>query len=325
MLFGGPIRTIGAGTVSPVTAPDRSRSLVDADPRELAPGVVVGPLAFGTWRFVSGSVDDGVALLDRALDLGCTLVDTADVYGFDWGGTGFGAVEDRLGAVLAASPGLRDRMVLVTKGGIQPGIPYDSSPASLLAACDASIRRLGVDHVDGYLVHRPDLFAHPDEVAETLDLLVTSGRTRMVGVSNHTVGQIDALADALDELGTPLLLSQPEFSAAHLDPLRDGSFDQAMRHRISVLAWSPLGGGALASGSAQGELHDVLDLLAEREGVSRAAIAVAFVLCAPVRPVAIVGTQSAGRLEALTAALDVHLDRADCYRIIEASEGVPLP
>ena len=265
------------------------------------------------------------ALVEAALDAGMDLVDTADIYGLGWGGGGFGEAEELLGKVLAQAPELRDRMVLATKGGICPPVPYDSSPAYLAAACDASRARLGVDVIDLYQVHRPDLLAHPAAVAEALDGLVASGKVRAVGVSNFTPAQTEALAQHLD---APLVSTQPELSAAHLDALRDGTGDLAMRTGHAVLAWSPLGGGRLADGSADAvrpELLAALDELAEREAVDRATVALAFVLALPFRPVAIVGTQRPERLHDATRALTIHLDRADCYRIIEASEGVALP
>lgn len=303
-------------------------NLVDPRSRPIGrSGLTSGPLAFGCWRFTHADVGRARAVLEAALGAGLRLVDTADVYGLDWGGTGFGAVEELLGRVLREAPGLRDEMVLATKGGIAPGIPYDSSPAALRAACEASLRRLGVDVIDLYQVHRPDLFAHPAEVAATLDELRDEGKIREVGLSNVTVAQHDVL-DAF--LAVPLATSQPEYSAAHLDPLRDGTFDRCLRDGITVLAWSPLAGGRLAGGGGdparvRPELLAVLDELADREGVDRATIALAFVLAHPVRPVAIVGSQSPARLAAATRATAVHLDRHDCYRIIEASEGVALP
>lgn len=302
-------------------------SLVDAGARSLGFGddtdLEVGPLAFGCWRFVGSDVAGAQQLIEAALDLDMNLIDTADIYGRGHGGGGFGESEELLGKVLAAAPELRDRMVLATKGGIREGVPYDSSPAYLAQACDDSLRRLGVDVIDLYQVHRPDLLAHPLDVAETLDALVDAGKVRAVGVSNHTPAQVSALAEYLE---APLVSTQPEYSALHLDPLRDGTLDQAMQEGLAVLAWSPLGGGRLASGEGvRPELLAVLDDLAARESVDRATIALAFVLSHPASPVAIVGTQQVARLEAATKALTVHLDRVDCYRIIEASEGVPLP
>jgi predicted oxidoreductase len=298
-------------------------SLVDSTPRTIGGLAPVGPLAFGLWRYVDTDVAAAQRLLETALDAGMNLIDNADVYGFDWGGTGFGTVEENLGRVLAVAPHLRDRMVLATKGGIMPPIPYDSSPAYLRSACEASLRRMGVDVIDLYQIHRPDMLTHPAEVAATLAELRDEGKIREVGVSNHTPAQVAALAE---HLPFPLASNQPEYSALHLGPLRDGTFDECMRAGTAVLAWSPLGGGRLATGDGvRPELLDVLDRLARRERVDRATLAIAFVLAHPTRPVAILGSQNADRLAASAAALDVHLDRQDVYDVIQASEGVPLP
>lgn len=298
-------------------------SLVNAAPRTLGSLGDVGPLSYGQWRFTTDDVDHAQTLLETALDTGMNLIDTADVYGLDWGGEGFGDVEALLGRVLAQAPGLRDRMVLATKGGIRPPVPYDSSDAWLRQACDDSLRRLHVDTIDLYQIHRPDLYAHPAQVAETLASLRDAGKIREVGVSNHTVAQTEALAA---HLPFPIVSTQPEFSAAVLDPVRDGTFDHCMRHGVVPLAWSPLGGGRLATGDGvDAELVGVLDGLAEREGVDRSQIALAFVLAHPAAPVAIIGTQSPDRITGSLRALDVHLDRSDVYAIVQASEGRPLP
>jgi predicted oxidoreductase len=245
------------------------------------------------------------------------------VYGLDWGGSGFGSCEEALGRVLAGTPSLRERMVLATKGGIIPGVPYDSSGAYLIAACEASLRRLGVDYVDLYQVHRPDMFTHPEEIAVAFASLRDRGLVSMFGVSNYTPSQTMALSAYVEE---PLVSTQPEFSCATLAPLRDGTLDLCMEEGITPLAWSPLAGGRLATGHGlRPDLLSVLDELAEREGVSRAAIAIAFVLAHPADAVALVGTQTPERLTELVASTRVQLSRTDVYRIVVASDGVPLP
>jgi predicted oxidoreductase len=156
-----------------------------------------------------------------------------------------------------------------------------------------------------------------------LAALRDEGKIREVGVSNHTPAQVAALAA---HLPFPIVSNQPEYSALHLDPMRDGTFDACMRSATTPLAWSPLGGGRLATGDGvRPELLEVLDGLAAREGVDRATIAIAFVLAHPASPVAIIGSQNPERIVGVTAALDVELTRADVYAIIQASEGVPLP
>ena len=298
-------------------------SLVQSGPRRLGSLGEVGPISYGQWRYTTDDTSVAQGLIETALDAGMNLVDTADVYGLDWGGTGFGGVEALLGRVLANTPALRDRMVLATKGGIRPPVPYDSSDDWLRTACEDSLRRLSADTVDLYQIHRPDLYAHPADVAATLTSLREQGKIREVGVSNHTVAQTVALQA---HLPFPLVSSQPELSALRLDPLRDGTLDHCMATGIVPLAWSPLAGGRLATGSdVPAELVAVLDRLAEREGVDRSHIAIAFVLAHPSAPVAIIGTQDQARITASRKALDVTLDRADVYAIVQASEGVPLP
>ena len=121
-----------------------------------------------------------------------------------------------------------------------PPLPYDGSAEYLVAACEASLVRLKTDVIDLYQIHRPDMFSHPAEVAGALDGLVASGKIREYGISNYNPDQYEALA-AYCQRG--IVTTQPQYSAAHLDPLRDGTLDKAMRDRVLPLAWSPLGGG----------------------------------------------------------------------------------
>jgi predicted oxidoreductase len=252
-----------------------------------------------------------------------TLIDNADVYGLDWGGTHFGACEEALGRIFATSPGLRDRITLATKGGIIPGVPYNSSSEYIVKACEASLSRMGVEHVDLYQIHRPDNFTHPEEIAEAFHSLHARGLVREFGVSNYTPSQTLALNSFVHN---GIASTQPQFSAAHLAPLRDGTLDLCMEAAITPLAWSPLAGGALATGAnIRPELIATLDQLAQRENVTRSAIAIAFVLAHPSKPVAIIGTQNPSRIQELSAALTVNLSRTDVHSIVQSSDGVPLP
>jgi len=299
-------------------------SLVDGSSRTIGESkLTVGPFSYGLWRFTTPDVNKAQAIIETALGAGINLIDTADVYGFDWGGSGFGTVEDLLGKVLTQAPTLRDQMVLATKGGIKPPVPYDSSPEGLRYACEESLRRLGVDVIDLYQIHRHDMFTHPAAVAATLTALRDEAKIREVGVSNHTSAQIAALQA---HLPFAIATNQPEFSAAVTTPIRDGTFDHAMEHGLVPMAWAPLAGGRLATGAdVSPDLLAVLDRLAEREEVDRSIIALAFVLAHPSRPVCIVGTQTPERITGSLAALGVTLDRTDVYDIVAASEGAPLP
>lgn len=282
-----------------------------------------GRYGLGLWRFTGESVGDALRLISTAVECGITLLDNAAVYGRNWGGRGFGAAEELLGSVLERSPSLRDKVCVATKGGITPGIPYDQSSASLRRECEDSLRRLRVERIDLYQIHRPDLFAHPREVAETLMALRREGKIDRVGVSNFSTHQHEALAAHLQ---VPIETTQPEYSAAALGPLRDGTFDLCMRDGVVPLAWSPLAGGRLVTGEAiRPELMQVLDEIATRYATTREQVAYAFVLSHPSRPVVLLGTQRPERILAATSSPVQSLERADLYRIVAASEGRPLP
>ena len=281
-------------------------------------GLSVSPIAWGMWRFHGDDVAAAQGLVEAALDAGITLFDTADIYGVDT--EGFGAAEALLGRVLAAAPALRGQMVLATKGGIVPGTPYDSSPDYLRRALDASLGRLGVEQVDLWQIHRPDLLAHPQETARVLEDMVASGKARAIGVSNFTPAQVSALTSFLT---VPLASTQPEFSALHLDPLRDGTLDQAMALDLAVLAWSPLGGGRL--GGASDAAGALLATHGERHGVSAAAAAYSWIMAHPARPIPIVGSQQKTRIAEAADAFRVGWTRAEWYAVLQAAMGERLP
>jgi aryl-alcohol dehydrogenase-like predicted oxidoreductase len=287
-------------------------------------GLTVSPLAWGMWRFKGDDLAAAQARVEAALAAGIDLFDTADIYGPD-NGEPFGAAESLLGRVFAGSPGLRDGLVLATKGGIEMGVPYNSSADYLERACEASLRRLRVERIDLYQIHRPDILAHPAEVAAALERLRAAGKIAEVGVSNHTPAQVRAL---IAHLPFPLAAIQPEFSPLEIAPIFDGILDQAMELGLCVLAWSPLAGGLLASPGAYRravEVSGVLRTLADVHGVDPSAIACAWIMTHPARPIPIVGSQRPERIAEAAQASRVTLSRAEWYAVLVAARGEPLP
>lgn len=281
--------------------------------------IEVGPISYGCWRLAGNDLETATALVTTALDCGFTLIDTADIYGFD-GARGFGDAEELLGRVLARDTQLRDRMVLATKGGIRPGVPYDWSPTYLRTACEDSLRRLGVDVIDLYQLHRPDVLTHPAQVAEVLTELVDRGLVRHLGLSNVTPSQFELVQGCLDH---PLVTTQPELSIWHSEPVRDGTLDQCLARDVTPLAWSPLGGGRV--GDRTGAVAPVLGRLAAEHGVDTTAIALAFVLAHPSAPIPILGTQRVDRIQAARVASTVRLERGEWYELYQAGTGERLP
>jgi predicted oxidoreductase len=286
-------------------------------------GIEVSPIAWGMWRFAGDDVDLSRRKIEAAFDAGITLFDTADIYGPD-NGEPFGAAEALLGRVFKEAPGLRDKMVLATKGGIVIGTPYDSSASYIEQAIDASLRRLGVERVDLWQIHRPDMLTHPQEAARALEKAHAAGKIGAVGVSNFTTSQTAALAHFLP---VPLASTQPEFSALALDPITSGLLDQAMMLDLAVLAWSPIGGGRLVEPRDQHTLAvaGLLDRKAEEAEVGRTAAAISWIMQHPSRPIPIVGTQRPERIAQIPQALAVRWTRAEWYAVLEASMGEKLP
>lgn len=290
-----------------------------------ASGIAVSPLAWGMWRLAEDgrTVAQAATLVHAALDAGITFLDTADIYGFD-GAKGFGDAEALLGEVLAGEPALRDRMVLATKGGILPPLPYDQSADYLSAAIDASLTRLKVDSVDLWQIHRPDILAHPQEVARVLDDAVASGKIKALGVSNFTIHQTAALNHFL---GHKLVTTQPEISPLRIDCFENGELDQAMMLGLTPLAWSPLGGGRLAAPETARDkaVAAALDAVAEAQGVSRTVAAYSWLMAHPAGIIPIIGSQNPARIAEGAAALSVRWTRTDWYAVLVAARGVPLP
>jgi predicted oxidoreductase len=285
--------------------------------------IEVSPIAWGMWRFRGDDVNAARSRVEAALDAGITLFDTADIYGPD-NGEPFGAAETLLGHVFQHTPSLRQRMVLATKGGIRLGVPYDSRAEYLCSAIDASLTRLRTERVELWQVHRPDILTHPQELARSLEDAQRSGKIAAVGVSNFSVAQTASLAHYLT---IPLVSQQPQFSPVYLEPAQNGLLDQAMVMNLSVLAWSPLGGGQL--GHPRDErgraVAALLDERAKEAGVNRAAAAFSWIMAHPSRPIPIVGTQNVDRIGTIPQALTVEWTRQQWYRVFEAALSQKLP
>ena len=304
--------------MSALPPPPTTRRLGSSD-------IAISPIAWGMWRLAEDgrSADDAAKLVHAALDAGITLLDTADIYGFD-GQLGFGDAEALLGEVLAAEPALRTRMVLATKGGIMPPLPYDQSADYLRSALEASLRRLRTETIDLYQIHRPDILAHPQEVARVLDDAVVSGKLRSLGVSNFTLQQVEALNHFL---GHKLVATQPEISPLKIDCFENGELDQAMRLGLTPLAWSPLGGGRLPRPESSRDTAVVaaLDAVAGAQGVSRSVAAYSWLMAHPAGIVPIIGSQNPARIAEGAQARDVRWTRQEWYSVLIAAREKPLP
>lgn len=285
----------------------------------------LSPIVAGVWRMAewNWTAAERLRWIEQCLDLGITSFDHADIYG------GY-TVEGLFGEALALSPGLRQRMQIVTKCGIRllsPQRPhhtvksYDTSRAHVVTSVDNALRALRTDHIDLLLIHRPDALMDPDELAETFRGLQQSGKVRGFGVSNHTPSQLGLL-----HRRHPLLTHQIELSVMQMKALADGTLDQCLDLGLRPMIWSPLGGGRLFTSPDEqaGRVRVVLDALAERHGVTPPTIAYAWILRHPSRPIPITGSRRVEALKEAVAALSLKLDAQDWYALWQASMGHPV-
>jgi predicted oxidoreductase len=267
-----------------------------------------------------------IGWINTCIDLGMTSFDHADIYGSY-------QVEAAFGEALAASPGLRDRIQIVTKCGIallSPQRPahtvhhYNTTRQHIIASAERSLRNFQTDRLDLLLIHRPDALMDADEVAAALNELLNSGKVRAIGVSNFTPFQWDLLQSRLD---TPLVTNQVELSLTFLDTLHDGTLDQAQQLRRPPMIWSPLAGGRLFSQNDERSVRvrAVLERIAEAHGVAPDVIALAWVLAHPSKPLPVLGTGNLDRVRASVQALSVTLDRQEWFALWEASAGREVP
>ena len=305
-------------------------------------GMECSRLAYGCWR-VTGvinhpPIDDehtkkGKEAIAAAYEAGYTLFDLADIYSD-------GLVEEVFGHALKDIPDMRENILITTKCGIlKKGNPeneapyrYDLSRKHILRSCETSLKRMGIDCIDLYQLHRPDYLMEPEEIASAFEELKQAGKVREFGVSNFTVDQLNHLQAACP---MKLVCNQVEISLLHHDALNNGSLDHYQRNNITPLAWSPLAQGKLGSTypislrnpnhSQEQALRDALQIAARLEECSRTTVALAWLLRHPAGIVPIIGSTNPEHIRDATKAADLRLSREEWYRLMEAAAGKQLP
>lgn len=298
-------------------------------------GLEVSRICFGSWQF-SGQwsrfdVEQARTAVRRARKLGINFFDTAQAYGF-------GTSEKLLGDALAGDlEDRRDEIVLATKGGLRPtgegGIERDSSREWLQQGLEESLDHLGVDHVDVYQVHWPDLDTPFEDVAETLTQFREEGLVRAVGVSNYDVDQLAAFERGgdLDTLQPPYHMFRRDAEASIL-PYCD-------RNDVGVLSYGTLAHGLLAGKydedttfppddwrahnpwfqdpvfGANGEVVERLKQVASEAGTDVKRLAIAWVLEHPAVDAAIVGARKPGHIEGTAPAAELELSQGTLGKV----------
>jgi len=305
----------------------------------------------GLMRTADMTVEELTNLLNNDLELGISYLDTSDIYAD-------GYCEELLGKSFAQNPGLREKFILQTKGGIRRGTKgftyYDFSKEYIISACEASMKRLKADHLDYYLLHRPDALVEPQEVAAALDELFQSGKVLHFGVSNCNTSQIELLKKYVK---CPLEINQMEFTLGHslmLDPGMDvnrvetqsydhdqGVLNYCRLQNITIQAFSPFRAaknrntGTLIDrygvkvetspflGNAEyPEINQKLSEYAGYYNVSPAAIVIAWILRHPANMQVLLGSTKVERLKDSLAGQEISLSREEWYDLYMAAGGI---
>ncbi len=282
-------------------------------------------IVYGMWR-LSDDSDTSVthvqAKIEACLAQGITTMDQADIYG------GYEA-EEVLGHALKVAPALKDQIEIVTKCDIVAPAGrysnarvkyYDTSRSHILASVDHSLRLMNIDKIDTLLVHRPDPMMNHHETGAALDELVASGKVRSVGVSNFKLHDWTLLQSAMK---APLITNQIEVSLAAHQSFTNGDVAYLQERNVPIMAWSPLGGGALMTGT--GAVQDALAAVANANGVDNSAVAVAWLLAHPANIMPVMGTNNINRIKALSDALKVKMDRETWFELYTAALGTEVP
>ncbi|MEN6479391.1 MAG: L-glyceraldehyde 3-phosphate reductase [Anaerolineales bacterium] len=291
-------------------------------------GLLLPAVSLGLWHNFGGvdTLENARAMVRRAFDLGITHFDLANNYG-----PPPGSAEETFGVLLKQDLApFRDELVISSKAGYRmwPG-PYGEwgSRKYMVASCDQSLKRMGLDYVDIFYSHRPDPETPLEETMGALDYIVRSGRALYAGISSYTPEQTRRAAAILRELGTPCLIHQPSYNMFNRW-VEDGLLDTLAEEGMGAIVFSPLAQGLLTDRYLQGipegsraskpwgflqpsditeeRLRQVTQLneLAQSRGQTLAQMAVAWILRQPVITSVLVGASSPAQIEDNVGALD---------------------
>ncbi|NER17255.1 aldo/keto reductase [Spongiivirga citrea] len=282
--------------------------------------IIAGAMNWGVWS-KNLNTNQQASLINHCLSLGVTTFDHADIYG------GY-TTEASFGKAFTQSEVGRDAVQFISKCGIQYPADtrenrvkhYQYDKEYIIWSVETSLKNLHTDYLDLLLLHRPSPLMHPDEIAEAIDELQTSGKILDFGVSNFTPSQ----TDLIDSKAT-VQVNQIEFSLTTIEAMFNGSLDHMMANDIIPMAWSPLGSYFKEENETTSRIKPVLTKLSEKYETGEDQLILAWLLHHPSGIHPVVGTTNEVRLKKAVEALDIELELQDWFELLVASQGHKVP
>ncbi|MCR5624658.1 MAG: aldo/keto reductase [Lachnospiraceae bacterium] len=296
----------------------------------------VSRIILGCMRMPALNAEDAAKMLETAVSLGINFFDHATCYGA-------GEAETRFGEAIALTDIKREDIIVQSKCGIRPEMQiFDWRKSYIIESVDEILKRLKMEYLDILLLHRPDLLFDPEEVADAFNELEAAGKVRHFGVSNTMPMQIELLKKYVKQ---PININQLQLSleqsqlidqdlymnnkTTDMSVMRDGgALDYCRLNDITIQAWSPLQYGMFKGMFIDNpefpELNKVLGELAEQYNVTKAAIAIAWILRHPAKIQVIAGTMNPVHLKEMAEADKIWLTHEEWYKLYLAS-GKFLP
>lgn len=282
--------------------------------------VIAGTMNWGVWD-KNLSSKEMANLIHVCFINSITTFDHADIYG------GY-TTEAQFGAGFKESNVARDTVQFISKCGIQYVAEgrnnrikhYDYSKEYIIWSVENSLKNLQTDYLDVFLLHRPSPLMVADEIAEAVEQLKKEGKILEFGLSNFTPLQTDLIQQK-----TKVSYNQIQFSATHFQPMLDGSLDHMQLHQIRPMAWNPLGTVFREDTGQTRRLKTVLAGLVEKYHVGSDVILLAWIMQHPSKVIPVAGTVNVARIQQLTKASQLILDKEDWFEIWVESMGNKVP
>lgn len=280
-------------------------------------GPKVSSAIYGFWRWTNegeSTLKTIEKVTNLCLELGINTFDHADIYGNS-------QIEELFGKVLEGKSFKREEVVLFSKCGTKISAGknfeyYDNSREHIMKSVESSLKKLKTDYLDIFLLHQADVLMEPEETAQALTDLVNQGKAKHIGITNFSVFQHQLLASYLDK---PIVTNHIELNLLNTSAIEDGRVDFIKQRYSKPLAWSPLAGGRILTGTDEKavKIRKKLEEVGKKYNANVEQTAVAWLARLGTLP--IIGSISEERIKNAASAFQVKMEKEDWYELLKTA------